>query len=107
MQTDRQHHMNMTQIFSTGAEEWSCPRCGRRFILQIAPAYQKIVLEEGDTSVPHSGAKSGMHMEASESDRVEAETAPENEERLDAWKQFLKDIDFDSLWEEDDRSNTG
>jgi hypothetical protein len=96
MQSDRQHHMNITQTYSTGAEEWYCPICGRMFILQMSPEYKKIVLEEGDTSVFHTG---------SITDPLQVEKEPENEEHLNAWKQFLKDINFDSLWEEDDRSN--
>ena len=52
--TIRKHDMELVQIHSSGAEEWYCPTCARRFIIQWPPNYQKIVLEAGDEYAFHS-----------------------------------------------------
>jgi hypothetical protein len=45
---------------SSGAEEWYCPACGRRFLLRWPPAYEKVVIEPGDEFAAHSGSKGDM-----------------------------------------------
>lgn len=57
-----QHEMVVTETFATGAQEWYCPVCGRRYILQWPPAYSKIVLEAGDETVVHVGGTGGVQM---------------------------------------------
>jgi len=42
------------------AEEWACPRCGRRMLLRWPPQFEKLVLEPGDTTAVHVGAKGGV-----------------------------------------------
>jgi len=44
----------------TGAEEWSCPECGRRFLMRWPPHYEKIVLDPGDDNAVHVGGKGGV-----------------------------------------------
>lgn len=62
MNNDMQHEMVISEIYPTGAQEWYCPSCGRRYILQWPPAYSKIVLEVGDEMVIHVGGTSGVQM---------------------------------------------
>ena len=42
------------------AEEWTCPRCGRRLLLRWPPHLEKLVLEHGDVTAIHVGGKGGV-----------------------------------------------
>lgn len=45
---------------ASGAEEWSCPKCGHRLLLRWPPPrFEVTVLTEGDTSAEHTGTKCG------------------------------------------------
>ncbi|HMQ32654.1 MAG TPA: hypothetical protein PKD53_18125 [Chloroflexaceae bacterium] len=59
------HQMELERTHPSGAEEWFCPTCGRRFLMHWPPNYKKIVLEPGDEHARHSGAKAGMQPGAS------------------------------------------
>ena len=50
------HSMSLVQTYSSGAEEWRCPTCDRRFILQWEP-FKRIILEQGDALATHSASK--------------------------------------------------
>jgi len=54
------HEMVLSGRVEPGAEEWSCPRCGRRMLLRWPPHFEKLVLEPGDTTAVHVGAKGGV-----------------------------------------------
>jgi hypothetical protein len=75
----------------SGAEEWVCPSCGRRILLQWPPHYQKLVLDHGDEAVVHVGAKGGLQVGEM------AITPAAAGEMLDAERQWLRDngIDWD------------
>ena len=60
MDLQEHHEMVLSVTHPSGAEEWFCPVCGRRFLLKWPPAYQKIVLEPGDEYAAHSGSKGEM-----------------------------------------------
>ena len=62
MFNQEQHEMRIETTHESGAEEWLCPTCGRRFLLSWPPAYSKIVLESGDEDVCHTGGKGGLRM---------------------------------------------
>ena len=57
-----QHEMVVTQTFSSGAQEFFCPVCGRRFIIEWPPNYRRIILEPGNEQVIHSGGTGGLVM---------------------------------------------
>ena len=59
MNQQEHHEMVLETTHSSGAEEWYCPTCGRRFLLQWPPTYKKTVLDPGDEFAAHSGSKSG------------------------------------------------
>jgi hypothetical protein len=42
-----------------GAEEWSCPSCGRRILLRWPPRSERVVLHPGDDGVVHVGGRRG------------------------------------------------
>ena len=54
------HEMRLVNTLASGAEDWLCPRCGRRILMQWPPRYQLVVLERGDESVTHTGTKGGL-----------------------------------------------
>jgi DNA-directed RNA polymerase subunit RPC12/RpoP len=80
MSTGTQHTMMRTGSTKSGAEEWRCPHCGRRLVLQWRP-FQRVVLDPGDERVQHIGAKGGVDagtVDVRPSSRV---TLPEDQAR--------------------------
>ncbi len=51
-----EHEMVLKQTFPNGTQDWVCPICSRRFILQWPPHYKRVILEEGDVNAMHSGS---------------------------------------------------
>ena len=47
----QQHPMQLAATYPSGAEEWSCPTCGRRFVMHGLPGYERITLERGGRHV--------------------------------------------------------
>ncbi len=60
MDQQEHHEMVLETTHSSGAEEWYCPTCGRRFLMRWPPAYEKVILEPGDEFAAHSGSKGDM-----------------------------------------------
>ncbi len=56
------HELILEKTDASGIEEWYCPTCGRRFLLQWPPEYKKVILEPGDEAVAHSGGKGGLNI---------------------------------------------
>jgi hypothetical protein len=57
------HEMVLSSRAEPGAEqaeEWNCPRCGRRLLLRWPPHPEKLVLEQGDVTAIHIGGKGGV-----------------------------------------------
>jgi hypothetical protein len=60
MYEQQTHQMHLEKTHPSGAEEWACSICGRRFLMQWPPAYSRTILEPGDEYATHSGSKSEM-----------------------------------------------
>ena len=93
----QQHEMQLDKTHSSGAEEWYCPRCERRFLLCWQLEQQKLdllVLEAGDESASHFGGKGGLRIGTSKISVVEEEPVLSEELRA-ALDEALEDIDFD------------
>lgn len=60
MSSEKSHKLILVQKYKSGAEEWFCPTCGRRFILQWSPEYQRVVLEAGDETSIHNTGRGAM-----------------------------------------------
>jgi hypothetical protein len=60
MYEQQTHQMHLEKTHPSGAEEWACSSCGRRFLMQWPPAYSRTILEPGDEYAIHSGSKSEM-----------------------------------------------
>jgi hypothetical protein len=79
------HHMNLVRRSETGAEEFHCPQCGRRFVIQWAPSYKQIVLELGDEGAPHTYSMDGLTWLAN---RI-AQESYEEASRLAVFEDYL------------------
>ena len=55
---EKHHEMIFKKIHISGLEEWYCPICGRRFLVQWLPAYMMIILAAGDKIIRHNVSKS-------------------------------------------------
>jgi len=110
-----QHEMQLQATYPSGAEEWSCPMCGRRFVMHGLPGYErltlergerhvlawgrtigatvatKIVLDPGDADAFHTGSKSGPRAFSPELVPLEED---ELLAKLSAWPEWLEDVDF-------------
>ncbi|MFJ2866145.1 hypothetical protein [Kitasatospora sp. NPDC087314] len=49
------HEMKFVARLASGADEWSCPACGRRVTLRRLPEPELTVLDPGDESAVHVG----------------------------------------------------
>lgn len=66
MYEQEHHEMELVVTHPSGAEEWFCPICRRRFLMQWSPAYSMMVIEPGDALARHSGSKGGLRIGATE-----------------------------------------
>lgn len=93
----QQHEMCLEKTHPSGAEEWLCPICGRRFLMHLQPKTQKLdifVLETGDQFVSHVGSKGGLRIGKSEIAVVDDEPVLSEELRA-ALAEVLENIDMD------------
>ncbi len=87
------HEMTLETTYSSGAEEWACPICGRRFIVMWEPSYQRIVLEPGDENAPHGGGNGGAKIGA-----VAVRQEPDSEEQnLSAFEDWFENVNLGDL----------
>jgi hypothetical protein len=96
------HDMQLVSTDSSGAEEWYCPTCGRRFLLRWPPNYKKVVLEPGDEQAVHNGSKGGLRLQSPKMESQgsrEADDVVLSDELRAALEEVLADIDFDD-WPE-------
>jgi hypothetical protein len=93
-----EHHVIVLETtYPSGAQEWFCPSCARRFIVQLQPIINVIELEVGDVYVDHVGSTHGYPRIGIEIRDVGPEEPELPEEIITALEKVLKDIDFDEL----------
>lgn len=88
MSAEQSHKLTLVKRYASGAEEWLCPTCGRRFVMQWAPEYQRVVLEVGDELAVHNTGKGAM---------IVYHPQPEDP-WLAPWQEWMEKGDFESLW---------
>jgi hypothetical protein len=66
--------MELIQRYKTGAEDWYCPTCHRRFIIQWPPNYKKIVMETGNEYAFHICYKNEADTQLSEQNNILSDT---------------------------------
>jgi hypothetical protein len=87
-----QHEMQLGETYSTGAEEWYCPTCGRRILLNLPPANDLLILEPGDQHAGHSGSRGGLRIgPVRETHREDDDVSDES---LVPWIRALEDLDI-------------
>jgi hypothetical protein len=102
---DQQHHeMVLGKTHPSGVDEWYCPTCGRRLVMEYEPAFKKTVLTAGDETAIHSGGKGGIRigsMQAVSTDPDLSENEPiipADDPSLAPWVAWLDNADFEKLW---------
>ena len=93
MISQQNHEMQLESTRPSGAEEWYCPTCGRRFLLNMPPDYKKIILNAGDESVIHSGSKGGLRMGSIQMGPPDESVLPD--EIIATLEKIVKDFDPD------------
>lgn len=97
----QEHHvMVLEKTYPSGTEEWYCPTCGRRFLMQWPPDYKKVVLDAGDEYAIHSGGKGGLVIGGPMISQ-DQESAYEDNARLAQWDEWLTKLDFENWWNRD------
>lgn len=94
---DNYHEMVFEKAHLSGVEEWYCPSCGRRFLVQWPPAYKMIVLEPGEKDTRHSLSKLNSRSGTVPVTQTE-EPEPIEEFRLIPWLKWMEEADFASRW---------
>lgn len=89
----QQHQMQLEKTHPSGAQEWVCPTCARRFLMQLQPELNTIVLEAGNEHVRHVGSTDGLQLRLV---RVHQGDEPVlSDELRAALEEALEDVDFD------------
>jgi hypothetical protein len=96
---NEQHEMVCEKTHSSGAEEWYCPTCGRRMLLNC-PGPGLVILDLGNVHVWHKGRKNGLPIEPVQATQVEEDEI--SEESLRPWLKALDEMDLDDLGDEKD-----
>jgi hypothetical protein len=99
------HEMILERTHPSGVDEWYCPTCGRRLLMDYGPKFKKTVLEAGDEHVVHSGGKGGLYIGSMQARPVDDSAAREEVEdtRLAPWEAWLDESGFENLWKNDDQ----
>jgi hypothetical protein len=94
---EKHHEMVLEKTHPSGMEEWHCPTCGRRFLVQWPPEYKTIILEPGDQDTRHSLAPGTARLALHEMPQTK-DTIVIEEFRLIPWIKWMEQVDFDSRW---------
>lgn len=90
MDNGETHEMSLARTFPSGAQEWFCPTCGRRFVLQWPPSYKRIILEEGDIEACHSGLSDHFNQEPqTPADPPVEKEDNDNDPYLSLWSDWI------------------
>jgi hypothetical protein len=73
-----QHMMQRVSTHGMGAEEWICPTCSRRLLIQIQPVFTKTVLDAGNEQVTHSAGMGSLQPVPTRLLPAEAGVTPEH-----------------------------
>jgi hypothetical protein len=91
----QQHEMRLQTIYPSGAQEWFCPTCSRRFIVQWQPTPNIIDLEVGAQHVSHTGSTGDFNLRPPRIRQTKNEDPVLSDELRAALEDVLEDIDLD------------
>ena len=94
---EKHHEMVLEKTHISGVEEWYCPDCGRRFLVQWPPSYKMIIVEQGDKDIQHNVSKASSLTGSYPITQFKA-TDFIDEFRLIPWIKWMEKVDFDSRW---------
>jgi hypothetical protein len=99
MNNSNYHEMQIQQILPDGSQEWTCPTCGRHFILHFPPNFELEVLADGDQGVSHTGGTGGLQMGSTEitqthQDAESPASGNDDDSYMDPWASWLKGKNF-------------
>lgn len=99
MSRRERHQLILNRTYADGSQEWACPACGRRLLLQWPPAHRRIVLEPGDEQATHDGDREQPWPEVvSKKDVATKDVATLHESGLaDLWLEAIAALDFSSM----------
>lgn len=100
----QRHEMVLEKTYTSGAEDWYCPTCGRRMAITWEP-WKKIVLEPGDMYASHSASKGGLQLGTTQGNEIEQPSPIDlstDDPYLAPWIQWLDKVDLDDLANGDD-----
>ena len=106
MSEGQRHEMVLETTHPSGAEDWYCPTCGRRMTITWQP-WKKVVLEPGDLHAAHGGSKGilnigPLHIGYETEQGASAAThSPVEDPYLGPWSQWLDNMGWDELWNEE------
>ena len=99
MSSQEQHEMVLETIHPSGAEEWYCPTCGRRFLMQWPPAYNKVILDPGDENAIHSGGRGSAQLSPAAETAEPAALTEVDVQTLQPFIEWMERVNFDNLWQ--------
>ena len=100
----QRHEMHVEATYPSGAQEWFCPTCARRFIAQLQPEPNIIELEVGDGHADHVGTTDGLLRIGIRIQSVEPNEPELSDELLNALEEALKNVNFGD-WEDTEDSS--
>ena len=109
------HKMVLIASHKSGADEWYCPTCGRRFLMKWPPNYQRTILEAGDETAVHCGSSGELEIQAAQLCPEEAGSSPDDpspddpslddpspdDPYLAPLQEWMDQVDFDRWWKPD------
>ncbi len=84
--------MELAATHPSGEQEWFCPTCGRRFLMQWPPSYHRTILEPGNESAFHTGGTGGLKMGRVETQHTNRDETPDTSLKL---PDYLDEIELD------------
>lgn len=101
----QQHEIVLEKTHPSGVDEWYCPTCGRRLLMDYGPKCKKTVLEAGDEYAVHSGEKGGLRIGSMQALPVDDTSTREeiDDTRLAPGEAWLDESGFENLWKSDDQ----
>ena len=94
---EKYHEMILERTHISGVEEWYCPDCGRRFLVQWPPAYKMIILEAGEKDTRHNISMATARIGPRQATQFEAVDLID-EFRLVPWIKWMEKVDFNGMW---------
>ena len=97
---EKHHEMILEKTHISGVEEWYCPTCGRRFLVQWPPAYKMVILVQGDKDIRHNVSKANSLIGSFPLAKATKTRGTDSieESRLSPWIKWMEKVGFEDMW---------